>query len=386
MTSGIDEILAASAADTDSYGHPPAVLRIGLLGCGVVGSSVARILLQEAEKVSSAAGVKLELARVAVRDPAKIRPVELPPEIVTTDAGAVATDPSVDILIEVIGGLDLPRALIVSALSAGKSVVSANKELLGVEGRRLAQVAEEYETDLFFEAAAGGAIPIVAALRGSLAAEDITRIIGVVNGTTNFVLEQMESGLDLRAAVEAARVRGYAEQDPRADLEGQDAAAKIAILASLAFEGWISVEEVECAGISSLTPEVVVRARSLGYAVRLVAAAERSGGKVSLRVGPALVERDSVIGKVPGAVNAIEVTCTNGGRLVFQGQGAGGDPSASAVIADVVAAARNRALGVRSPLVAQSSSLEPTRAAPLRELELVNGSGLDGILPVVEVE
>lgn len=366
----------------------PSVLRVGLLGCGVVGSEVARILLDEAERISSAAGVKLELARVAVRHVDKARSVELPPGTVTDSALDIVSDPSIDLIIEVIGGIELPRVLLSVALRSGKSVVTANKELLASCGQALAETAEDSEVDLFFEASVGGAIPIVRALRDPLTADLPTRITGVINGTTNFILKRMEEQeCDLGEALEEAQRLGYAEQDPTADIEGGDAAAKIAILASLAFEGWVSSEDVSRKGITSVTLSDLLGAKALGYSVKLVATAERPRGTIFLKVSPALVRRDSSLGSLEGALNAVCVESHNAGSLVFQGLGAGGVPSASAVVGDLVAAARNRLSGAVAPLtsrIAESrSSLSPVGVAS-RYFLRIEGAGCEPPLEIVQ--
>lgn len=337
---------------------PPAVLRVGLLGCGVVGSAVARILLEDAETVATAAGAKLEVVKVAVRDLFKQRPVRLPRGLLTTDAAAVVGDPTIDIIVEVIGGIDLPRELIAGALNQGKSVVTANKELIACSGRYLASIARDEQRDLFFEASVGGAIPILSALRNALAADSVKRIVGVVNGTTNFILNRMiGSRSDIDSALRDALQLGYAEQDPTADLKGVDAAAKVAILASLAFDGWVTAAHVPKKGISSVTVKDLRAAQALGYSIKLLAVAERLDKRATLRVGPALVSDDSALARLPDVMNAVLVECERAGPLVFQGRGAGGEPSASAVVGDVVAAARNLLDGRFTPLVAQRSSL-----------------------------
>lgn len=328
-----------------------AVVRVGLLGCGVVGAPVARILLESAESISLAAGTKIELARVAVRHVGKPRPVSLPPEILTADAASVVEDPAIDVVVEVIGGVDLPRRLILQAFDNGKSVVTANKELLAVHGGDLAGAAADASADLFFEASVGGAIPVVRALREALVADRVSKVAGIINGTTNFILDRVaRTRCSFADALAHAQALGYAESDPAADVEGSDSAAKIAILASLAFRGWITQARVQTRGISGLDAADVLCAQELGFAVRLIAVAERRQGKPWLSVRPVAVPRESPLGRVHDVLNAVQIDCLNAGKLVFEGKGAGGVPSASAVVGDVVAAARNLVGGVRSPL------------------------------------
>lgn len=340
--------------------------RVGLLGCGVVGTSVARVLL-EARAV--------ELRRVAVLRPEAPRDVALPPNVLCGDAFEVVEDPSIDVVVEAIGGVDLPRSLLLKALANGKSVVTANKELLSLHGRELALASEAAGADLLFEGAVCAALPVVSTLRERLAVETIHRVSGVVNGTTNLVLELMATeGLTQREALAEARRSGYAEADPAADLDGRDAAAKLAILAGLAFDGWVTVADVERAGIEGVGPADLREATARGYSVKLVAEATRE----RLCVRPALVPRESSLARVTGVENEVVIDCSVSGRLAFRGLGAGGDATAGAVAGDVVIAARNLSAGARSPLTTLAGKPPPRRT-------IVQGLEPGPALPIVEV-
>ena len=343
----------------------PAAVRVGLLGCGVVGSAVARVLLGEGERVAAAAGARIELARVAVKHLGKARAVDLPPGLLCDDAGAVVDDPTVDVVVEVIGGVDLPRHLVRRAAANGKAVVTANKELLAQHGHGLATATRDARVDLLFEGAVGGAIPIAAALRDRLGASRPVRVTGVVNGTTNFVLELMgATGCTQREAVAEAQRHGYAEADPGADLDGRDAAAKIAILASLAFDAWVPFESATRRGIEGIEHADVACAHEAGYAVKLVATAARRDGPPHVAVTPALVPEASSLARLSGVANEVIVDCGAGGSLAFRGPGAGGDATAGAVVGDLVVAARNLARGTRSPLVTRAAPSAPAAPEP----------------------
>lgn len=329
---------------------PPLSARVGLLGCGVVGSSVARLLLSEGR-----------LARVAVLRPKLERPVELPPSLLG-DAFAVVEDPSVDVVVELIGGTELPRELIGRALANGKSVVTANKEVLARHGRELSLAAATAGVDLLFEGAVGAGIPILSALRERLAWEEVRRIAGVVNGTTNFVLELMAEGMSQPDAVAHAQSLGYAEADPAADLDGRDAASKLAILIGLASGGWVTADDVERTGIESVSRADLGGAAALGFAVKLVAEATPS----LLRVGPALVPRASSLGRLRGVENEVVLDCSVSGRLAFRGPGAGGEVTAGAVVGDVEVATRNLRAGTRSPLVTRERARPASLPHPER--------------------
>ncbi|MEJ5915014.1 homoserine dehydrogenase [Pseudokineococcus sp. 1T1Z-3] len=327
------------------------VLRVALLGCGVVGSEVARQLQEHAEELASRVGARLELVGVAVRRAGRTRE-GVDPALVTTDAEELVT--RADLVVEVVGGIEPARGLLLRAMEHGASVVTANKALLAEDGPRLYAAADAAGVDLYFEAAVAGAIPIVRPLRDSLVGDRVERVLGVVNGTTNFVLDQMDStGADLGEAVQEAQSLGYAEADPTADVEGFDAAAKAAIIASLAFHTRVRAADVHREGITGVTAADVAAAREAGMVLKLLAICERTGGGeggpegVSVRVHPAMVPREHPLAGVRGAFNAVFVEARAAGSLMFYGQGAGGVPTASAVLGDLVAVARHRVGGGR---------------------------------------
>ncbi|TPG16351.1 homoserine dehydrogenase [Pedococcus bigeumensis] len=333
-------------------------LKVALLGCGVVGSSVARMLTQHSDDLAARVGRPLELIGIAVRRAGKDRsdlPVD--PALFTTDAESIITE--ADIVIEVIGGIEPARTLIELAMKSGASVVSANKALLAEAGPALYAAAAEHGVDLYYEAAVAGAIPILRPIRESLAGDDIRKVLGIVNGTTNYVLDKMDStGMGFAEAVEQAQALGYAEADPTADVEGFDAAAKAAILASLAFHTRVSSDQVYREGITEVSAADVQAAREMDCVVKLLAICERtevvgSDGTlapgVSVRVHPAMIPRSHPLGGVRDAFNAVFVEAEAAGELMFYGKGAGGDPTASAVLGDVVAVARHRVGGGRGP-------------------------------------
>ncbi|HEX6399127.1 MAG TPA: homoserine dehydrogenase [Actinomycetota bacterium] len=328
-------------------------VRVGLLGCGTVGAAVIRLLHDHGDDVASRAGVRLVVGRVAVRDPQRDRDVPLAPDAFTTDVRAIVDDPEIDIVCELIGGLDPARELILRAFANGKSVVTANKELLATHGEELFAAADEAERDLYFEASVAGGIPLIRPLRESLAGERVDRILGIVNGTTNFVLTQMsEHGWTAEQAVAEAQRLGFAEADPTADVEGYDAAAKCAILASIAFGARVVAGDVYREGISRVTPEDFRDAARLGYAIKLLAIAELEDGSIAVRVHPAMIPDTHPLASVRGASNAVFVEGPRIGQLMFYGAGAGGDPTATAVVGDLVSVARNLLQGARGPSTA----------------------------------
>lgn len=328
-------------------------LRVALLGCGVVGSAVARMLLTQPEELAARVGAHLDLIGIAVRRPARRRDPDIDPSLFTTDAHALIS--RADIVIEVIGGIEPAREYLLAAIKSGASVVTANKALLAEDGPTLYAAVAAAGVDLYFEAAVAGAIPLVRPVKESLAGDNITRVLGVVNGTTNYVLDQMDTtGMGFAEAVELAQSLGYAEADPTADVEGFDAAAKAAILASLAFHTRVAASDVYREGITEVSAADVVAARESGCVVKLLAICERvttEGGTegVSVRVHPAMLPRSHPLAAVRGAFNAVFVESQAAGSLMFYGAGAGGMPTASAVLGDVVAVARHRVLGGRGP-------------------------------------
>jgi len=317
-----------------------ATVGIGLLGAGTVGGTLIRRLVQDHEAISAKTGLDLAVRRVAVRDLGKARVFELPGELVTDDPLQVVEDPSVDLVVEVMGGRDAAGDLVSAALDAGKPVVTANKELIAARGSELIALAERRGVPLLFEAAVGGGIPIIRPLGETLAGERIERVAGIVNGTTNYILTRMAGGDDYAGALAEAQALGYAETDPTADVSGADAAAKAAILASLAFGTWVGIDNVPHEGIDSLQQEDIEWARFLGYEVKLLAIAGRTDAGVSARVHPAMIPLDHPLASIRGATNAIFITGPSVDELLFAGPGAGGEPTATAVLGDVIDAAR----------------------------------------------
>ena len=323
------------------------MIRVAMLGCGTVGAQVVRFLREQAGDLAARVGGDIELAGIAVRRPN--RHPDVPQELLTTDAAAlVASD--VDVVVEVIGGIEPARALLTDALSAGKSVVTANKALLAEHAADLFAAAGSSGADLYFEAAVAGAIPLVRPLRESLAGDRITRVMGIVNGTTNYILSAMDSsGAGYAETLDEASRLGYAEADPTADVDGYDAASKAAILASIAFHTRVTAEDVYREGITAVTPADIAAARALGRTIKLLAICERTESGVAVRVHPAMIPRTHPLAGVGGAFNAVFVEAEAAGSLMFYGQGAGGAPTASAVLGDLVAVARNKVVGGRGP-------------------------------------
>ncbi|MFJ3512947.1 homoserine dehydrogenase [Streptomyces luteogriseus] len=326
-------------------------LKVALLGCGVVGSEVARIMTTHADDLTARIGAPVELAGVAVRRPDKVRE-GIAPELVTTDATALVKRGDIDVVIEVIGGIEPARGLITTAFEHGASVVSANKALLAQDGAALHAVAEQHDKDLYYEAAVAGAIPLIRPLRESLAGDKINRVMGIVNGTTNFILDAMDStGAGYQEALDEATALGYAEADPTADVEGFDAAAKAAILAGIAFHTRVRLDDVYREGMTEVTAADFASAKQMGCTIKLLAICERAedGGSVTARVHPAMIPLSHPLASVRGAYNAVFVESDAAGQLMFYGPGAGGSPTASAVLGDLVAVCRNRLSGATGP-------------------------------------
>lgn len=324
-------------------------IRIALLGAGVVGSKVASLMLEQAPDLESRSGAPLILVGIGVQDLNKSRP-GIPQELLTTDiAGLIAKD--IDILVEVIGGIEPARTHILDAMSKGISVVTANKELLARDGATLAGAAEKNKVDLYFEASVAGAIPILRPLRESLVGDRVRKILGIVNGTTNYILTKMdETGASFADALAQAQKLGYVETDSSADIEGKDAAAKAAILAQLAFHTRVTIDDVYTEGITKVSAADVVAAKEMGFVIKLLAIAERIDEEsIVVRVHPAMIPRSHPLASVREAFNAVFVEAEAAGSLMFYGRGAGGAPTASAVLGDVVAVARNRMSGKRGP-------------------------------------
>jgi homoserine dehydrogenase len=323
-----------------------ATVHVGLLGCGNVGAALARLVDEHADLITSRAGVPIEITRVAVQDPTRRRDVKLAPERFTTDAAAIVTDPDIDVVVEVIGGVEPARSLITAALAAGKPVITGNKELIAKHGPELFEAAAAAGVDLLFEASVAGGIPLIRPLRESLAGDRIKRVTGIVNGTTNYILTRMtEEGSSFAEALADAQALGYAEADPTADVEGHDAAAKAAIIATVAFGARVRLDDVHTEGITGITDDDIASARLLGYVVKLLAVAEELDGAVAVRVHPAMVPLHHPLAAVRDSFNAVLIEGEAVGELMLYGRGAGGGPTASAVLGDLVDAVRNLAAG-----------------------------------------
>jgi homoserine dehydrogenase len=314
---------------------------IGVLGAGTVGGTLIRRLTQDGAAVAAKTGLELEVRRVAVRSLGKRRIFSLPDAVVTARPWDVIEDPAVELVVEVMGGRDPAFDLVRGALERGKPVVTANKELIAARGPELLTAAGRSGVPLLFEAAVGGAIPIIRPLTETLAGEHIERVVGIVNGTTNFILSRMaDEGCDFAAALAEAQSLGYAEADPTDDISGADAVSKASILASLAFATWVGPDRVYREGIAGISPTDLAFAADLGYTIRLLAIAQRTRDGVSARVHPAMVPLDHPLAAIRGATNAILIQGPAVGELLFAGPGAGGEPTATAVLGDVIDAAR----------------------------------------------
>ena len=321
-----------------------------MLGAGVVGSQIARLLIANKSDLASRAGANLELVSIAVKD-SKLKRDGIPAALITNDAKSIVNDPQIDLVIEVIGGIDPAKELILTALKNGKSVVTANKALLAKHGAELYAAADKANVDLYYEAAVAGAIPILRPLRESLVGDHVIRVMGIVNGTTNYILTKMdENGAAFADALKEAQALGFAESDPTADIEGFDAAAKAAILAGLAFHSRVTDNDVYREGISKITAADVKVAKAMEMVIKLLAIAELTPeGAVSVRVHPALISRSHPLASVRESFNAVFVEAQSAGQMMFYGKGAGGEPTASAILGDLVAVARHRVTGGIGP-------------------------------------
>lgn len=319
---------------------------VAMLGCGVVGSEVARLLLADDGDFAARSGARLDLIRIAVRD-SKASRGQIPATILTQDAESVVSDPLVDIVIEVMGGIEPARSLILKAISNGKSIITANKALLAQHGAELFSAADKAGVDLYYEASVGGAIPILRPMRESIVGDHVNRVIGIVNGTTNYILTKMdEDGSSFDEALKEAQYLGFAEADPTADVAGHDAAAKAAILAGLAFHSRIASSDVFCEGISQISGRDVAVAKDMGCVIKLLAIAELTkDNQISVRVHPTLISRKHPLAAVRLAFNAVFIEAQSAGELMFYGRGAGGEPTASAILGDLIAIARNKIRG-----------------------------------------
>lgn len=320
-------------------------IKVALLGAGNVGSQAARILVEDNAVLEKRIGAPVELIGIAVRDTNASRHWNADPSLYTTDAESLID--AADVVIELTGGIEPARTRILRALKAGKSVVSGNKALLAKHGVELQAAADESGAQLSYEAAVAGAIPILRPLRDSLAGDRVTRVLGIMNGTTNYILDQMDTtGASFSDALAEAQKLGYAEADPTADVEGHDAASKAAIVASLAFHSTFTIDDVHTEGITSITADDVAAADADGYVIKLLAICEREGADgANIRVNPTLIPRQHPLAGVHGAFNAVFVEAENAGELMFYGPGAGGAPTASAVLGDFVSLARRLVLG-----------------------------------------
>lgn len=317
-------------------------VKVGLIGLGTVGSGVVEILRRHRADFVTRAGVDIQIARYADRDTARFAALGLPAEACTTDASDIINDPSIDVIIELIGGTGVARDVVLGALKAGKSVVTANKALMASHGQEVMDAAEANSVDLMFEASVGGGIPIIGPLKHSLVSNEVAAVYGIVNGTTNYMLTRMaEDGLDYATALAEAQARGYAEADPTADVDGLDAAAKISILASIAFNSRVTLPDVPAEGIRAITPGDIAYATEMGYVIKLVAIARRVSGGIDVRVHPTMIRADHPLAKVNAVYNAIYVVGDAVGETMFFGEGAGSLPAASAIVGDLIEVARH---------------------------------------------
>jgi homoserine dehydrogenase len=324
-------------------------LTVGLLGCGTVGAAVVRLLDEHRDDIAARAGCRLEVAKVAVRDTDRERDVPLDRSAFVTDPMEIVDDPAIDIVCELIGGLEPAGSLVLAAFDRGKPVVTANKELLATRGRELFDASDAKGLDLYFEAAVGGGIPLIRPLKESLTGERLRRVLGIVNGTTNFILTKMaDEDRAFDDVLAEAQALGYAEADPTADVEGHDAAAKLAILASIAFNARVVAGDVYREGIANVTSQDIADAARLGYVVKLLAIAELEDEAISARVHPAMIPASHPLAAVHDAYNAVFIEGEKVGQLMFYGRGAGGDPTATAVAGDLVSVARNVVTGGRA--------------------------------------
>jgi homoserine dehydrogenase len=370
-------------------------LKVALLGCGTVGSAVLRLIGEQAEDLAARIGRPVEVVGIAVRRPD--HHPDVPPHLLTTDAEALVTREDVDLVVEVIGGIEPARTLLMAAFESGKSVVSANKALLADDGPALHAAAAKAGVDLYYEAAVAGAIPLLRPLRESLAGDQLRRVVGIVNGTTNYILSRMvETGAGFAEALAEATELGYAEADPTADVDGFDAAAKAAILASLAFHTPVGAGDVHREGISAITAADVAGAAEIGCTVKLLAICERVrssdsdavSDSVAVRVHPAMIPTSHPLAAVGGAFNAVFVEAEAAGQLMFYGQGAGGEPTASAVLGDLVAVARNRLAGAAGPGTTGYAGLavRPMDETPTRYHVSLDVADKPGVLATVAAE
>jgi len=361
-------------------------LKVGMLGCGVVGSQIARLLVENKSDLTSRAGANLELVKVAVKN-INTKREGISSNLLTDDAKSVVNDPEIDLIIEVIGGISPAKELILAAIKNGKSVVTANKALLAQAGAELYAAADNANVDLYYEAAVAGAIPILRPLRESLVGDQVHRIMGIVNGTTNYILTKMdESGTAFDDALKQAQSLGFAEADPTADVEAIDAASKAAILAGLAFHSRVSDSDVYREGITKITANDVKVAKAMDMVIKLLAIAELTPeGEISVRVHPALISRNHPLASVRESFNAVFVEAKSAGQLMFYGKGAGGEPTASAILGDLVAVARHKVSGGIGPKESDYADLKIAKIGQTKTRYLIrlNVADKPGVLESV---
>jgi homoserine dehydrogenase len=361
-------------------------LKVGMLGCGVVGSQIARLLVENKSDLTSRAGANLELVKVAVKN-INTKREGISSNLLTDDAKSVVNDPEIDLIIEVIGGILPAKELILTAIKNGKSVVTANKALLAQAGAELYTAADNANVDLYYEAAVAGAIPILRPLRESLVGDQVHRIMGIVNGTTNYILTKMdESGTAFDDALKQAQQLGFAEADPTADIEAIDAASKAAILAGLAFHSRVSDSDVYREGITKITANDVKVAKAMDMIIKLLAIAELTPeGEISVRVHPALISRNHPLASVRESFNAVFVEAKSAGQLMFYGKGAGGEPTASAILGDLVAVARHKVSGGIGPKESDYADLKIAKIGQTKTRYLIrlNVADKPGVLESV---
>ena len=361
-------------------------LKVGMLGCGVVGSQIARLLVENKSDLTSRAGANLELVKVAVKN-INAKREGISRSLLTDDAKSIVNDPEIDLIIEVIGGISPAKELILTAIKNGKSVVTANKALLAQAGAELYTAADNANVDLYYEAAVAGAIPILRPLRESLVGDQVHRIMGIVNGTTNYILTKMdESGTAFDDALKQAQALGFAEADPTADVEAIDAASKAAILAGLAFHSRVSDADVYREGITKITATDVKVAKAMDMVIKLLAIAELTPeGEISVRVHPALISRTHPLASVRESFNAVFVEAKSAGQLMFYGKGAGGEPTASAILGDLVAVARHKVSGGIGPKESDYADLKIAKIGQTKTRYLIrlNVADKPGVLESV---
>ncbi len=322
-------------------------VNVGLLGCGTVGEGVVQLTRRRADRIADMTGLRPQIKHILVRDIHKPRGVSFQAEKLTTNVNEILDDPDVQVVVETIGGIEPARTFILEALRRGKHVVTANKDLIALHGSEILQVAEKHNVDVLYEAAVGGAIPLIGPLKENLTANEVTDLKGIINGTTNFILTKMtDTGADFEDALREAQQLGYAESDPSSDVDGLDAARKLVILATISFHTHVHLEEVSVTGIRSITARDVAYAAEIGAVIKLLAVGSDRDGKISLRVTPTLIPKTHPLAHVSGSYNALFVRGDAAGDLMFFGRGAGSLPTASAVVGDIIGLLRNVRLGV----------------------------------------